>query len=174
MTMPKVTPLLSNGEHAASDYGIRTIPFTEVSSSTLVSQPVSTVSRSNSVHVHKRMSWHSLGSLGWRRGSHDVNHLTDNEARLTSSKSSRNWWAVFYTTDRIWPNWRPVSPVTTRCLQTVCLVNTSSLTRESHHRSIGNIGSRVLQEQLSGLLERDTMYHEPFTRFWSGQWPYSS
>lgn len=33
----------------------------------------------------------------------------ENEAKLISYKSSRDWWAVLFTTDRVAPNWRPVS-----------------------------------------------------------------
>ena len=35
--------------------------------------------------------------------------ITDNESKLVSYKSSRDWWAVLFTTERILPNWRPVS-----------------------------------------------------------------
>jgi hypothetical protein len=38
----------------------------------------------------------------------EAHTITDNEAKLVSYKSSRDWWAVLFTTERILPNWRPV------------------------------------------------------------------
>ena len=97
--MPKVAPLPATAHETATGEG-HAMPLVQ-------DGEMGGGSRKSMVtRVAMQVGWKSVANRGTLE-EEDI--ITDNEAKLTSYKSSRDWWAVLFTTERIWPNWRPVS-----------------------------------------------------------------